>query len=47
MVNQIWWITTLLVKEYKYCPPLTKAIKCAVLIVGGGFSGAGSTRPGA
>jgi gamma-glutamylputrescine oxidase len=39
MVNQNWWITTLLVKEYKYCPPLTKAIKCDVLIVGGGFSG--------
>jgi len=24
---------------YKYCPPLTKSIKCDVLIVGGGFSG--------
>jgi gamma-glutamylputrescine oxidase len=39
MVNQNCWITTLLVKEHKYCPPLTKAIKCDVLIVGGGFSG--------
>jgi len=39
MVNQNWWITTLMIKEHKYCPPLTKAIKCDVLIVGGGFSG--------
>jgi gamma-glutamylputrescine oxidase len=39
MVNQNWWITTLLIKEHKYCPPLTKAITCDVLIVGGGFSG--------
>jgi gamma-glutamylputrescine oxidase len=28
-----------MIQEYKYCPPLTKAIKCDVLIVGGGFSG--------
>jgi gamma-glutamylputrescine oxidase len=39
MVNQNWWITTLLIKEHHYCPPLTRAIKCDVLIVGGGFSG--------
>ena len=39
MVNQNWRITTLLVKKHKYYPPLTKAIKCDVLIVGGGFSG--------
>ena len=26
-------------EAYKYCPPLTKDIKCDVLIVGGGFSG--------
>ncbi len=39
MVNQNWWITTLMVNAYKYCPPLTKSIKCDVLIVGGGFSG--------
>src|SRR5262245_16747843 len=39
MVNQNWWFTTLMVKEHKYCPPLTKSIKCDVLIVGGGFSG--------
>ena len=39
LVNQNWWITTLMVKEHKYCPPLTKDIKCDVLIVGGGFSG--------
>ena len=39
MVNQNWWITTLMIKELKYFPPLTKAIKCDVLIVGGGFSG--------
>src|SRR5215203_101123 len=28
-----------MVKEHKYCPPLTKPMKCDVLIVGGGFSG--------
>jgi gamma-glutamylputrescine oxidase len=28
-----------MIKEHKYCPPLTKSIKCDVLIVGGGFSG--------
>jgi gamma-glutamylputrescine oxidase len=39
IVNQNWWITTLMVKEHKYCPPLVKDIKCDVLIVGGGFSG--------
>jgi gamma-glutamylputrescine oxidase len=39
MVNQNWWITTALISAYKHCPPLTKDIKCDVLIVGGGFSG--------
>ena len=39
IVNQNWWFTTLMVQAYKYCPPLTKDIKCDVLIVGGGFSG--------
>ena len=39
MVNQNWWFTTLMVKGHRYCPPLTHAIKCDVLIVGGGFSG--------
>lgn len=39
MVNQNWWITTLMINAYTYCPPLTKSIKCDVLIVGGGFSG--------
>ena len=39
LVNQNWWITTLLIKEHKHCPPLTRDIKCDVLIVGGGFSG--------
>ena len=39
LVNQNWWITTLLIAAYKHCPPLTKDIKCDVLIVGGGFSG--------
>ena len=39
LVNQNWWFTTLMVNEHKYCPPLTKDIKCDVLIVGGGFSG--------
>ena len=38
-MNQNWWITTLMVDPHKYCPPLAKAIKCDVLIVGGGFSG--------
>jgi gamma-glutamylputrescine oxidase len=39
MINQNWWFTTLLIKQFKYCPPLNKSIKCDVLIVGGGFSG--------
>ena len=39
MVNQNWWITTMLIRQHKYCPPLTRDIKCDVLIVGGGFSG--------
>ncbi|MEO8486557.1 MAG: FAD-dependent oxidoreductase [Betaproteobacteria bacterium] len=39
MINQNWWITTLMIGGHKYCPPLTKDIKCDVLIVGGGFSG--------
>jgi gamma-glutamylputrescine oxidase len=39
MVNQNWWITTLLINQYKFCPPLKKDIKCDVLIVGGGFAG--------
>ncbi|MEX2297343.1 MAG: FAD-binding oxidoreductase [Dongiaceae bacterium] len=39
MINQDWWFTTLLVKQFKHCPPLNKDIKCDVLIVGGGFSG--------
>jgi gamma-glutamylputrescine oxidase len=39
MINQDWWFTTLLVKQFKYCPPLNKDIHCDVLIIGGGFSG--------
>jgi gamma-glutamylputrescine oxidase len=39
LVNQNWWITTLLINSHKYCPPLTRDIECDVLIVGGGFSG--------
>jgi gamma-glutamylputrescine oxidase len=39
MVNQNWWITTLMIKQHKHCPPLAKDIECDVLIVGGGFSG--------
>lgn len=39
IVNQNWWITTLMINGHEYCPPLTKDIKCDVLIVGGGFSG--------
>src|SRR5678816_294104 len=37
LVNQNWWFTTLLVNQHKYCPPLTRDIKCDVVIVGGGF----------
>jgi gamma-glutamylputrescine oxidase len=39
MVNQNWWITTLMIGGYKHCPPLTQDMKCDVLIVGGGFCG--------
>jgi len=39
LVNQNWWFTTLMVSQHKYCPPLTKDIKCDVAIVGAGFSG--------
>ncbi len=39
IINQNWWFTTLLVNEHRYCPPLTKDIKCDVAIVGGGFAG--------
>jgi gamma-glutamylputrescine oxidase len=39
MVNQNWWFTTLMIGAYKHCPPLTKNIKCDVVIVGGGFCG--------
>jgi gamma-glutamylputrescine oxidase len=39
MVNQNWWFTTLIIKQFKFCPPLSKDIKCDVLIVGGGMSG--------
>src|SRR5512134_2783201 len=39
MINQNWWLTTLLVNEHRYCPPLTGSIKCDVVIVGGGFAG--------
>ena len=40
LVNQNWWFTTLMVSQHKYCPPLTKDIKCDVAIVGAGFAGA-------
>ncbi len=39
LVNQNWWFTTLLVSQHKHCPPLTKDIKCDVVIVGAGFAG--------
>lgn len=39
LLNQNWWFTTLLIKQFKYCPPLSKSLKCDVLIVGGGVSG--------
>ena len=39
MVHQNWWFTTLLIKQFKYCPPLSKSLKSDLLIVGGGGSG--------
>jgi gamma-glutamylputrescine oxidase len=39
MINQDWWFTTLLIKQFKFCPPLNRDIRCDVLIVGGGFAG--------
>jgi gamma-glutamylputrescine oxidase len=39
MINQNWWFTTLLVKQFQHCPPLDKDITCDVLVVGGGMSG--------
>ncbi len=39
MINQDWWFTTLLTQQFEHCAPLSKSIKCDVLIVGGGFSG--------
>ena len=39
LVNQSWWITTLMVNEHRHCPPLNKDIQCDVAIVGGGFAG--------
>ena len=39
LVHQNWWFTTLLIKQFKYCPPLSKSLRCDVLIVGGGVSG--------
>ena len=31
MINQNWWFTTLLTKQFKYSPPLNRPIKCDVL----------------
>ena len=39
LVNQNWWFTTLLVNPHRNCPPLTRDIKCDVVIVGAGFAG--------
>jgi len=39
MINQDWWFTTLLLRQFKHCPPLNRDIRCDVLIVGGGFAG--------
>src|SRR6266567_4344885 len=39
LVHQNWWFTTLLIKQFKYCPPLSKSLRCDVLIVGGGVRG--------
>ena len=30
MINQNWWFTTLLTKQFKYCPSLNRYIKCDV-----------------
>ena len=38
-MNQNWWFTTLLVNPHRNCPPLTRDIKCDVVIVGAGFAG--------
>ena len=43
LVHQNWWFTTLLVRPHKFCPPLSKSLKCDVLIVGGGVSGISAT----
>jgi gamma-glutamylputrescine oxidase len=39
LVNQSWWITTLMVNQHRHCPPLKSDIKADVCIVGGGFAG--------
>ena len=44
MINQDWWFTTLLIKQFKYCPPLNQDIRCDVLIVGGGFAASARRR---
>jgi hypothetical protein len=33
MINRNWWLTTLLVKRFRYWPPLDKDITCDVLVV--------------
>ena len=38
LVHQNWWVTTLPIRSHKYCPPLSKSLKCDVLIVGGGVT---------
>ena len=44
MINQNWWFSTLLIRQFKYCPPLNKSIKCDVLIVGGGSAASAQLR---
>lgn len=39
MILQDWWYTTLLSHQFAACPPLSRDLKCDVLIVGGGMSG--------
>ena len=39
MINQNWWLTSVLDRRFPHCPPLDGDISCDVLIVGGGFSG--------
>ena len=39
MILQDWWHSTLLSRQFSNCPPLTRDLRCDVLIIGGGMSG--------